>query len=605
MAVRVRMIVEDRRAGVAASTGLFSPCTTLAQHANKDAKGRAMSRLTASISPLTILIPSIMFVTGCNEQAPTPTATSNPVSSAAKPVASATSPVAASKTPFMNPGGMWVPSQLASQHGALKSAGFDLDPKVLTDPTAAPLGAVVSLKGCSASFVSADGLIVTNHHCVSSMLQFISTPEQDFGKSGYHAKTRADEKWTGQTSRVFVTQSFKDVTTEVRSGIETLPNDAARYDKLEEREKTIVSACEKGRPEIRCTLKSYFGGAQYLLIEQLELRDVRIVYAPPETVGDFGGEVDNWRWPRHGGDFAFLRAYVNTDQKPADHAETNVPYKPPHYLRMASKPLSAGDFVMAAGYPGKTNRLLTAIEVRETLDWAYPKKIATLEQSLAALDALAKKQPKLEVKMQPTVGYFGNGLTRTRGLSEGLGKGGIAAQREKEDASLATWIDADPQRKKAFGDVMSKIASVLDERKKTREEDRALGLMLSNADMFSAAMTIVRMAEERDKPDAARDPEFQERNWKRLEQRLARMTSSYDRAIDQTLLGLDTRANQPNCPTPTGHRSSRQSWVRSSTELRSTRHWWTSTRRSSKKRRRVSSSSKLQRKRIWPRAKTR
>lgn len=497
-----------------------------------------MPRLTSSISPLTLVIASSL-VAGCGAAAPTGTTTPNPVSSTSStttPVASTTSTVAA-KAPFENPGGMWVPSQLANQQEALKSAGLDLDAKVLTDPTAAPLGAVVSLGGCSASFVSPDGLLVTNHHCVQGMLQFNSTPQQNLEKIGYHAKTRADEKWAGPTSRVFVTQSFKDVTTEIRAGLEALPNDTTRYDKLEERQKAIISACEKGRSEVRCSVKDYFGGAQYLLIEQLELRDVRIVYAPPEGVGDFGGEVDNWRWPRHGGDFSFIRAYVGKDQKPADHAESNVPYKPPHYLRVASKPLNAGDFVLVGGYPGRTNRLRTALEVRETLDWEYPGKIAANEQAIAALEALIKQQPKLEVKIQPTVGYLGNGLTRTRGLSDGLGKGGIAALREKEDAALAKWIDADPQRKKAFGDVTTQIGALIAERKKTREEDRALSTLMVG-EMLPAAMTIVRMAEERDKPDAERDPMFQERTWKRTEQRLARATSSYDRAIDQTLLGL-------------------------------------------------------------------
>jgi len=229
---------------------------------------------------------------------------------------------------------------------------------------------------------------------------------------------------------------------------------------------------------------------------------------------------------------------VNKDQKPADHNDSNVPYKPPHYLRVAAKPLTAGDFVLVAGYPGRTNRLRTAVEVREALDWDYPWKIAGYEQALAALERLATQQPKLAVKMQPTVGYLGNGLTRTRGLSEGLGQGGIAASREKEDAALAAWIDADPQRKKTFGDVINQIAALIGERQKTRDHDRAFATVLSSADMFSTAMTIVRMAEERDKPDAERDPEFQERNWKRSQQRLTRMTASYDRAIDQTLLAL-------------------------------------------------------------------
>lgn len=497
-----------------------------------------MPRLTASLSTLPLLISAL--AAGCGaESAGRDVASPTPDSStrtAASTNAAASPPVA--KKAFANPGGMWMPSQLGAHRDTLKSAGLELDPKVLTDPTSFPLGAVVSLGGCSASFVSPDGLIVTNHHCVTRILQFNSTPEQDLAKSGYIAKTRADEKWAGPTNRVFVTQSFKDVTNDVRAGLDTLPNDRARYDKLEEREKALVAACEKDKPGVLCSVKSYFGGAQYLLIEQLELRDVRLVYAPPEGVGDFGGEVDNWRWPRHGGDFAFLRAYVGKDQKPADKAESNVPYKPPHWLRVASKPLVEGDFVMVGGYPGRTNRLRTALEVRETVDWDFPRRMTAYEQALAALEDLAKRQPKLDVKIRPIIGYLGNGLTRTKGLSEGLGKGGVAMQREKEDQNLAAWIDADATRKAAFGDVMSKLSVLLEQRKKTREEDMGLQRVLASAEMFSAAMTIVRMAEERDKPDGSRDPEFQERNWKRLEQRLTRITSSYDGAIDRALLGL-------------------------------------------------------------------
>lgn len=496
-----------------------------------------MRRLTTTSSPLALAVFAAL-VTGCAGEGPTRPTASNPAPQTSSNATSTATTPAVTKPRFMNPGGMWVPGQLATHQESLKLAGFELDPKVLTDPTSAPLGAVVSLGGCSASFVSADGLLATNHHCVTGMLQFISPEGQNYGKSGYHAKTRADEKWVGPTSRVFITQSFKDVTSEMRAGLDKQGSDRARFDKLEEREKGIVSACEKGRPEIRCSVKRYFGGAQYLLIEQLELRDVRLVYAPPEGVGDFGGEIDNWRWPRHGGDFAFLRAYVGTDQKPADNSATNVPYKPKHHLRVASKPLVAGDFVLVAGYPGMTNRLESALEIRERLEWDYPRRISALEQSISTLEALIKQDPKLEVKIQPKLGYFGNGLTKTRGLSEGLGKGGVAAQREKEDAALAAWIEADPERKKTFGEVMKQLAQASAEKKKTREEDRAIEIVASSTDMISAAMMIVRMADERDKPDAARNPVFQERNWKRLEQRLARMTKSYDRAIDLALLGL-------------------------------------------------------------------
>lgn len=501
-----------------------------------------MRYVTTSISPFALAMVSTLSI-GCGAEQPMQAAMPHAATSAATslPVASVASPQVA-KPAFVNRGGMWLPSQLEKHQETLKLAGFDLEPKALTDPTAAPLGAVASLGGCSASFVSPDGLIATNHHCVTRILQFNSTPTRDLSKLGFLAKTRADEKWAGPTNRVFVTQSFKDVTNEVRAGLDTLPTDRARYDKLEERSKTLVSACEKGRPEIRCTVRSYFGDAQFLLIEQLELRDVRLVYAPPEGVGDFGGEIDNWRWPRHGGDFAFLRAYVSQDQKPADHADTNVPYKPIHHLRVASKPLNEGDFVLVAGYPSRTNRLRSALEIHETLTWEYPRKIAGYEQTIAALEELAKQQPELVVKIHPTQGGLGNALTRTRGFSDGLGKGGIAALRDKEDAALVAWIEADPQRKKAYGDLMGQLAAVIAQTKKTREEDLALGRLATSADMISAALTIVRMVEERDKPDGARDPEYQERNWKRQIQRLNRMTSSYDRAIDVVRLRVFLQA---------------------------------------------------------------
>jgi hypothetical protein len=482
---------------------------------------------------------------GCGSEVPQPVDSSKPPPASTQAAATPTdaptavaAPKPARENSFENPGGMWVPAQLADHAAKMKSAGLELDPKALTDPTSPPLAAVVSLGGCSASFVSPDGLIVTNHHCVTGILQFNSSPKENLAKDGYLAKTRADEKWGGPTNRVFVTRSFKDVTKEVREGLEALKDDRAREAKIEEREKALVGACEKDRPEVRCTLKGYFGGAQYMLVEQLELRDVRLVYAPPEGVGNFGGEVDNWRWPRHGGDFSFLRAYVGKDQKPADHADTNVPYKPPHYLKVASKPLEQGDFVMVAGYPGTTNRLRTAVEIQEAMTWGYPRRIDNFEQAVKVLEDVSKTKEETAIKATPFLRGISNALTKIKGLAEGLGKGGVAAERAKKDAELKAWIDADAQRKAAYGEVMGKIEGLIADRKKTREEDMALGDLAMSSALLQAASTIVRMAEERPKADGARDPEFQERNWKRMEQRFVRLSSSYDPAIDRALLKL-------------------------------------------------------------------
>ncbi|KYF51716.1 peptidase S46 [Sorangium cellulosum] len=440
--------------------------------------------------------------------------------------------------PFENPGGMWLPEQMAQHKDQLEALGLEIDAGALADPTASPLGAVVSLGGCSASFVSADGLIATNHHCSTRALQYNSTPEQDLLTNGYLARTRAEERWAGPTARVFVTRAFRDVTGEVRRDIASIPGDLARYEEIEKRKKRLVAACEEGRPEVRCSIAEYFGGGKVSLIEQLEIKDVRIVYVPHEGIGNFGGDIDNWRWPRHSGDFAFFRAYVGKDNRPASHAEDNVPYRPAHHLKIASAPLNQGDLVMVAGYPGTTNRLRTAAEVESAVSWQYPKRVSFYEESIALLEDLGKRDPEARIKAQPTIQGYSNYLLKTRGMLDGLVEGGLAREKAKLEEELKAWIDVDPARKAAHGGAIEQIAAAYAEHQKTREHDAALSEILSSARLLDAAITIVRMAEERPKADAEREAEFQQRNWERLEQAQVSLQKSYGRTIDQSTFKL-------------------------------------------------------------------
>ncbi|WP_242515623.1 S46 family peptidase [Sorangium cellulosum] len=428
---------------------------------------------------------------------------------------------------------MWMPEQMAQHGDQLRALGLEIDPASLTDPTAFPLGAVVSLGGCSASFVSPDGLIATNHHCSTRALQYNSTPEQDLLTNGYLARSRAEEKWAGPTARVFVTRAFRDVTGDVRGGVEAIAGDLERYEEIARRKKQLVSACEEGRPEVRCSVAEYFGGGKYSLIEQLEIKDVRIVYIPHEGIGNFGGDIDNWRWPRHSGDFAFFRAYVGKDNLPASHAADNVPYRPPHHLKLASTPLGEGDLVMVAGYPGVTNRLRTAAEVETAVSWQYPHRVKFLEESIALLEELSKLDPEVRIKAQPTIQGYSNTLLKTRGLLDGLVEGGLAAEKVKLEAELKAWIDADPGRQAAYGGAIEQIAAAHAAHQRTREHDAAVAETLSSVRLLDAAVTLVRMAEERPKPDAERDADYQERTWERHEQAQLSLQKSYDRRIDQ------------------------------------------------------------------------
>ncbi len=440
---------------------------------------------------------------------------------------------------YQNPGGMWMPRQIASSdHQAkLKELGMTIDPKELSDPLSPTLSAIISLGGCSASFISPEGLIATNHHCATGALQFNSTPESDMLKTGYLAKTRSDEKSNGPTARVFVTRAVTDVTKDVRDGLDKVKDDRAREKAIESHEKALVATCEKDKPGTRCNVSSFFEGASYYLIEQLEIRDVRLVYAPNRGVGNYGGEVDNWRWPRHTGDVSLFRAYVGKDGKPADFSKDNVPYQPPHFLKVAKEPVKQGDLVFVAGYPGRTNLLKTAGEVQDAVEFSYPRRKDMAEAYIAMLEEISKTDKDIEQKAAPTVRGLNNSLTNIKGQLEGLVQGGLLAKKQSKEQEIKKLIDSTPERKKAWGTVLGDLAAVMKERTKTREQD-AQNNELMMAKMLGAAMTIVRMAEERPKADKDREPEFQERNWSRFDQSLSSFDKRFNEKLDKAMLAL-------------------------------------------------------------------
>ena len=454
---------------------------------------------------------------------------------------------------FENPGGMWMPHQLAAHSAKLKELGLAIDPAALTDPLSDVLSAVVSLGGCSASFVSPDGLVATNHHCATGALQHNSTPSQNLLEGGFLAKTRGDEKNNGPQARVLVTRAVTDVTPKVMDGVAKLADDRQRFKTIEKRQKELVAACEKGHAGTRCNVASFYEGAQHYLIEQLEIRDVRLVWAPPAGVGNYGGEIDNWRWPRHTGDVSLFRAYVGKDGQPADFAADNVPYHPPHFLRIAKEPLRESDLVFVAGYPGRTSTLKTRAEVNEAITWMYPRRQRMLEDYLARLAEATTGDKDAQIRATSYVRRFGNALTNTKGQLDGLVKGGLAQDKERQEKELRAFVDSDKERKAKYGSVLDDIAKEQAKSAAHREADAELD-ELQLPKLMTAAMTIVRMAEERAKPDADRDPDFQARNWPRQEQALAAMTTSYHRKVDEALLGLalERGAHMPEKERSTG-----------------------------------------------------
>jgi hypothetical protein len=438
---------------------------------------------------------------------------------------------------FANPGGMWMPQQMTLPgHAAIfAKLGVSIDPKTLADPLAAPLGAIVRLNGCSASFVSAEGLVVTNHHCVQSALQQNSTPEQNLVENGFLAKTRADERNAGPAERVFVAQAFTDVTETVRKGLEAIADPVARKKEVEKRTKELIAACEKGRP-VRCKVPAYFRAGMYVLTEELEIRDVRLVYVPPRSVGNYGGEIDNWQWPRHTGDFAFFRAYVGKDGLPADPSPDNVPFRPKHVLKVSTAGIGAGDFVMLAGFPGTTTRTKTALEVKHDVEWYYPYYLAHYQERYAIAESLLKARGETAIKAGVFKQGIQNRLEKITGVLKGLTSGDLLQRKAALDEQAKAWAAA-PGRERHKAAIAKLEQIVLDEQRTARADyDRKAAF--SNSKLLAAAIDLSRWSEERTKPDADREPGYQDRDMKTAVGRHRALTKQYDPLLDRAELRL-------------------------------------------------------------------
>ncbi|MEW6235617.1 MAG: S46 family peptidase, partial [Candidatus Omnitrophota bacterium] len=442
------------------------------------------------------------------------------------------------------PGGMWMPHQIAELHGeTLKKMGLQLDPAVFADPLQFPLNAIVSLGGCSASFISADGLIITNYHCVRGALQYNSTENANLLKTGYLAHDRSQELFAGPTARVYVVTAIDDVTERMLNGAADLADGLERYKELEKREKQIVEAAEKSKPNTRCEVARFYGGGKFYLITKLEIKDVRLVYAPHNGVGEFGGEIDNWMWPRHDADFSLLRAYVGPDGKPAEYSKDNVPYKPKSFLKIADESFKPGDLAFVVGYPAVTERLTTAKEVVEEIEWRLPRTIRFYQQHIDVLNAVAKDDPDLKIKAAYTLAGLENYKKKYIGTLEGAQNEKLVQKKKDEEAALTLWIQSSLQNKQEYGNIIEKINGLIGESQKSRETNQTLKFLAyrRTAQLLNAAIDIVHMAEERPKPDLERDPDYQERNWKRLEQAQERLQKNYSRAIEQAIFELDLK----------------------------------------------------------------
>ncbi len=432
--------------------------------------------------------------------------------------------------------GMWPIDNLDKlDWKALQTMGLQLSGKQIYDPSGGGVArAIVSLGGGTGSFVSANGLILTNHHVAFGALQRTSTSEHNYIADGFNAASY-EEEIPAPGYRASVLLSIDDVTRKVLSAVNDSMGDVDRFNAIEKRIKEIVKYGEEGR-DVECRVVSSYEGMQYKLFTYLVCKDVRIVYAPPASIGNYGGDIDNWMWPRHTGDFSFLRAYVAPDGKSAEYAKENVPYRPAVHLAMSTKSLKENDFTMIIGYPGRTSRHATSYAVAQMQEYSYPKRIAMFKDWLAILGEEAKRGEDVEIKVAQFDQMLNNSMKNWEGMLEGFKKGGLLEKKRNSEQAFTKWLEMSPDMKQKYGDVLPGIAALYEEQKSYRDKNMIIGQMYFGCQMLRAANTLERWSEEKTKADIERKPGYQERDVPRLKQGLRIIQMSYDPQVDRRVL---------------------------------------------------------------------
>lgn len=428
--------------------------------------------------------------------------------------------------------GQWQPHQIADLQHEFSRIGIELPAKQVADLTQYPMNAMVGLGYCSASFVSPKGLVVTNHHCAYGAIQNNTTVDNNVAKNGFLARNISEEPSAGPQERLYITEKVTDVTEQVIGNIEHTASGKKYYDAIQSAKKKLIKQCEQDA-NYRCSVRAFHHGMQYFLLKSLMIKDVRLVYAPPEAVGNYGADIDNFEYPRHTGDFAFFRAYVDKNGNPAPYSKDNVPYEPKSYLKLNAKGVKAGDPIILAGTPGRTSRYKLAEEIAFAADWDYPSQVDMYYKTLAVIEKATKNDEKAKVAYSSRVKSINNRLKKREGLLAGFKVTDIHGIKQQKEQKLLDWIAKDSSRKQ-YADAHKRLSELLEHKHNMLKRDFLYDYAQDSA-LLRTAMRLYRLAKESEKPDSERKQGYQERDLPMIKARLKRMGKTFAKPVDMAL----------------------------------------------------------------------
>lgn len=356
--------------------------------------------------------------------------------------------------------GMWLPLLLQQNEAEMQAMGFRLTVEDIYSINKSCLkDAVVQFgSGCTGEIVSSKGLLLTNHHCGYGQIQKHSSLEHNYLKDGFWAKNQQEElPCEGLTVTRLV--YMQDVTEEVLSGVDATMGEKQRKDAIDAHIAAITKKATEGS-HYTAFIRGFYEGNKYYMFVNEVFKDVRLVGTPPESIGRFGGDTDNWMWPRHTGDFSVFRIYVGKDGKPATYNAENVPYKPLYHIPISIKGYETGDFTFVVGYPGRTQQFLTSQAVDLLVSQQNPVYVDLRTQRLDIMSKYMKADPKIQIQYASKAVGISNGWKKTIGQTNGLKRLQTVEKKKALEKQVAEWINADPIRKANYGTLLDEFAQV-------------------------------------------------------------------------------------------------------------------------------------------------
>ena len=319
--------------------------------------------------------------------------------------------------------GMWLPSLISQRIADMQEKGFRLSADDIYDINKASLKDAVVLfgRGCTGELISPEGLLITNHHCGYSQIQKHSSVEHDYLRDGFWAMNRSEELPNDGLSVSFL-ERMEDVTDIILKGYESDMTEKQREDLVKANSSALMKEAVAEGKGLRASVEALYYGNQYFLFVYREYKDVRLVGAPPSSIGKFGGDTDNWMWPRHTGDFSLFRIYADKDNNPAEYSKDNVPYKPKKYLHICAKGVSEGDFTFVYGFPGRTQEYIHSEAVRYIEETGDPHKIAMRTLRLDIMSRHQAQSQKVRIQYSSKHAGVANAWKKWQGEVKGLKK---------------------------------------------------------------------------------------------------------------------------------------------------------------------------------------